>query len=303
MKLRLAHRIIDQAKNNRDFPGYGRLDQKQVEMSINMIQAEGCAHIIADNVQDYIFKQCDEDGGVRLDGSKVFSNLAPPFEAFFIEATRRNHIKQIGWLVVPVERDLARDHDFAKVYFEDDWKWVLIMKVFVCLPDGEAAMMDDVAYIFVSETGEFVASDHWDGYLGKIFKEGTDNFYNIFSIPMMVINFMNCRNVQLDDVTPTVGPSRKWLRRRKQRKLTYRIVTIDPDKPQVKRSSKRQEGISTQPRSHHIRRGHFVTYTDDGTNKGLFGRGIYGTFWKPSHEVGDKKNGKTVTTYHVKAPK
>ncbi len=309
--LRLAHRILDQFPRIRVFPGM----EKSFRHLGKIIASHECVHIIADNVHDYIQARARDGGGhFMVDSAREYSNIAPPFERFFIEVEYEGHLcLQQGWLCHTLHRDSPHVENIPET-LTTDWEWVIVMSMVVCLRDGACVYTGDVAFVAVAPQGSMISEYHETGVMGLYAKEffkgnselgemsKTSEFTSIFGSALMTINFMNCRNVQLTDVTVSEGPPKKWLRRRRQPSLTYRTVTIDPEKPKRGHSKGNSEGIIAKTCPFHICRGHFVTYTDANGSKGMFGQGIYGTFWVPSHTRGDKKNGQTITTYNVKAP-
>lgn len=110
---------------------------------------------------------------------------------------------------------------------------------------------------------------------------------------LFALALCHAKNVTPVDVTNTEGPPEKWLSRQRQRKLTYRVLDIEPAKKKL-----REVGNSDSvgfAKALHICRGHFATYTED---KPLFGN-VVGTFWKPSHVRGNIKNGAVVKDYSV----
>jgi len=268
--------------------------------------------VVADNVFEYCVDQVDNHGG--LDCTQHLSNVAPPFSVFFIEANNPipgTSVSQFGWIVVVLDDDSVdpMSQSLPEIYNElqsrrDQWKWCMSITPVLAFNSGVAAVPMDVGFVMIEDTGKYVGTAGKPGYMHECYAKGglseQEWFDACFLVPLVTINFMNCRNVTLADVTEKEGPPKKWLRRRKQPGLTYRTVTIDPEKP--KRGHSKGGGIPTKTCPFHIRRGRFATYTDANGSKGLFGRGIYGTFWVPSHTVGDKKHGQTITTYNVKAP-
>lgn len=304
--LRLAHRILDQAKSGIEaMPG---VSDSLVKSLVQLVASDECSHIVADNVLAYIHDQA-KNNVLFVEYDKHFSNLAPPFEMCFIEASHEGlNFKQLGWMVIAID---ARTDPRFNTQKQAGCRWVIALYSIVVESNGRCIFTGDYCSVGVRGDGSFHGVGLNDGWLcqatqlrdltgeeGKMSKLGS-----IFGTPLMAINFMNCRNTTLVNVTKSEGPSKKWLQRRRQKGLTYRTVTIDPEKPKRGHSVSSREGIPTEKRSFHICRGHFITYTDANGSKGLFGKGIYGTFWVPSHPVGDKKHGQTITTYKVKVPK
>ncbi len=119
----------------------------------------------------------------------------------------------------------------------------------------------------------------------------------------MTLGLMQCKNVEQVDVTDIMGPSPKWCRRQRVPHLRYSALLIDSECKGKSNNGERKTLDDRSGKALHICRGHFVTYIDDGVSKGLFGKGIYGTFWIPAHTRGSLKEGKVNHIYTVKAPK
>jgi hypothetical protein len=303
--LRLAHRILDQAARNHpvhtDDTITKEVADQHVRDSVDLIRTAPV--IIADNVLEYYQSLTQRHSCV---------NLAPPFDHCFIEAqepSTKGNIHQLGWIIIAAEAESERaSHLPQHLQKMKDWTWALVITPIACYRDMTLSFPVDKFYITVAANGSFIESGMGGGMLatggGK--EEDSDQFFQEHTaVPLMTINFMNCRNVVLDDVTQEKGPTKKWLRQRQHPTVKYQIAVIDPMKATKQLAHKPSDHIGGHDKSQqrfHIRRGRFTTYTDANGSKGLFGKGIYGTFWVPSHTVGDKKNGQTITTYHVKAP-
>ena len=116
--------------------------------------------------------------------------------------------------------------------------------------------------------------------------------------PFLLANsFINCKRTEI--VEDKIQITKYNQKRSKKGKLPYfrfNKILIDP-----MREILRTEGGSEKTglkRALHICRGHFVTYTQEAP---LFGR-MTGTFWKPMHLRGNKKEGVVVKEYQIKAP-
>jgi hypothetical protein len=120
-------------------------------------------------------------------------------------------------------------------------------------------------------------------------------------IPLLTHSFFHCKNVNRLDVTKEEGPSPKWCRRQRVPELKYHALQIDPNLGSNKVGERKTEG-DRSGKALHICRGHFMHCVNDGVNMGLFGRGVYGTFWVPSHTRGTLEQGKVLSTYTVKVP-
>ncbi len=313
MTLRLSHRILDQEHTlhwSRDF-----CTREDSDSFLEDFKLDDCAKIIADNVAEYNFQRFEV--ALRKTDQKDIGNLAPPFTNFFIEYQHPLLIhKQYGALCHGITKGEHPDLDkdlLTTPWKSFDWKWIVTLKSIITFKNGICVLVGDYIILLIRGDGCLQSWNVTPGELcrdfdlledGKIPPEKQQEaLWSVFGDILMTINFMNCRNVELADVTAERGPSKKWLKRRKQPKLVYRTVVIDPNKPQKRGASDNASTGNSNLTTHHIRRGHFINYKDDGVSKGMFGQGRYGTFWVPSHEVGDKENGQSITSYKVKAPK
>ncbi len=311
--LRLANRILDQqdrlirdpsVQNQEAFQMLGRAICHDLANSISPC-------IIADNVGEYYEANCIDDPDYNLKG--LLTNVAPPFPTCFIEANIpetslwRKLYRQWGWYVTVLENKpksmRALPEEIQKL---EGWKWCLTMVSVVTNNKGQVLLRGNLGYGLVKSDGGYLASLHIpSGLLGKVAeKEPESVFFALFLVPLMTLNFMNCRNIEL--VEAKEGPTKKWLRRRQQPEVKYQMITIDPMKTQKRRPAPGPfagdvQGGVTVERPRHICRGHFRTYTPEN-GRGLFGRGQYGTFWVPAHKKGNRKHGETINTYEVKAP-
>lgn len=109
-------------------------------------------------------------------------------------------------------------------------------------------------------------------------------------------SLMHCRNVELNTETPDFKLSRAFQRRSGKPLTKFYTLSIGPigSKTEARSASK---GIKI-PKSLHICRGHFSTYTED---KPLFGK-YAGQFWIPAHVRGSEKVGRVFKDYSVEAP-
>jgi hypothetical protein len=260
--------------------------------------------IIADNVFAYARRTMHENPGTLLE--ELFHiNVAPPFERFFIEANNpfEDEFPQHGWDCRAIKKGSEETCLIPKEMREQDWEWIIRLRAVVALPKTtQVCVPGETLFVRVAADGSHInhSLSVWGGVGAEMSPETVASC--MFGSAIVTISFMNCRNVELTDVTEGEGPTKKWLKRRRQKGIVYRTVEIDSEKPRRSRSTSSREGVTEKTCPFHIRRGRFVTYTDANKSKGMFGRGIYGTFWVPAHTVGDKKNGQTITTYNVKAP-
>lgn len=119
---------------------------------------------------------------------------------------------------------------------------------------------------------------------------------NSFRRALLALAFCHCKNVVRRDVTDSLAPPAKWLRRQKVPEIRYHVLDINP----MKEVLRTEGGIESNglKKALHICRGHFVTYTEE---RPLFGK-VTGTFWKPSHVRGNAERGIVDKDYRLRSP-
>ena len=314
VKLRLAHRILAQAKA----PGFvfnepydTEKHQKVCFAQVKALAHRECPIIIGDSIMDYIVRNRDKDTYFQVRPERDLACVAPPFPMFFIESWYTvPDCPQRGWFCEVIPREEAAENGILKVAITE---WILSMTAWVGLKDGSVGFPGDSVTVAITKEGKICGQGYTPGRLHDTGDtpppELLENQFNAYACmttfgqALMVINFMNLKNSVMVDVTETKGPGKKWLRRQKKPALEYRQVTIDPNKTLKRSKSKDTRNVTSNPVSFHIRRGHIIVYSKENGGKGMFGKGIYGAFWKEACAVGDKKNGQAKTIYNVKAPR
>ena len=264
--------------------------------------------IIADNVAEYV-------AGLDSSGRLTFSDLPPapmPFPRCFVE-----------WEQPPIGRS-AFDGSVGKSPFLQQGCYLEALNAldFSCFTNltsedfpGVVSQVMGCGFAtkkpesLVLPTGQFYLMYTKDKKISKaplrllLGYDSPGECSMEVMIVMMTLAFMQCKNVERIDVTDTMGPSPKWRRRQRMPELRYHVLSIDPNLGLKKHPIGRKTIGDRSGKALHICRGHFARYDDDGESNGLFGRGIYGTFWVPAHVRGSSDQGKVVSTYEVKAPK
>lgn len=186
---------------------------------------------------------------------------------------------------------------------EIPWRWICTSQM-TCEYRGEPWAFQSFTTTLICDDGRiFFQSDRCDQWeTEQIFRQhpeavepGGSPYGAGMHIPWLALSFMHCKNVGITDAAD-FNPPRKWLRRVKVPRLTYKTLVLHP-----LREVLRTEGGMTEPswlkKALHICRGHFRHYGDD--SRGLFGR-YHGTFYVPQHLRGNEGFGKVVKNYEVK---
>lgn len=119
-----------------------------------------------------------------------------------------------------------------------------------------------------------------------------DFWWAIFDATMMVIQFLNCRNIVLIDHMPDPADSACYSAARGFPLTKYKTLAIR-SLGERSTNGNGQHQFDVMPL--HIRRGNFAHYSDDAP---LFGK-YTGTFWRPATVVGNEKNGIVAKDYKV----
>lgn len=111
------------------------------------------------------------------------------------------------------------------------------------------------------------------------------------------ISLLHCKNIKMVERNIDKKLNDKRIKKGKHPFFRFNTIEINPMKEVLKIEGKSEKtGLK---KALHICRGHFATYTQDAP---LFGR-VTGTFWKPMHIRGNKKEGIVIKDYKIKAPK
>jgi hypothetical protein len=271
--------------------------QEQVSRGILSQLRKGCPVIIADNVAAYMYgnnvDQAVEVGGIKCDPDR-FGCLFSPFPVFFIEwrqpiALRERlpgAVSTTGYLVGEgeAEDDVLQHRPTAA-------RQLLFWHCYERLT-GQPAISGNIIQVIVDNKG---------GYLGERDHCGPDFPRKVATssagIALQTIGFMNCRNVERLDA-PEEAPTPKWCRRQRVPELRYQVLRIDPNRLVPKKSDEHKTEGDRSGKALHICRGHFAHYVE-GESAGLFGKGLYGSFWIPSHARGSLEHGRVISQYEV----
>jgi len=316
--LRLAHRIHDQ----RYSPGINlwgdQADEVSLKNFLHFFSQEDCVHILADNVEEYKRSQIKDDHTTKVPFPTFLQDITPPFKNCFIEfdCPENKLFLQQGWSCRTFHKDDKEAVAVEKIEMLADveWEWITSLTTINTVHSGQCLLTGDILLAVIKKDGslEHVIIDQ-GGLCGEVSQRAPHlhpnsqdlqwiYFSAFFLTPLMTFNFMNYRNIDLVDITNEVGPPQKWLRRRRQPQLKYQTVTIDPMRPRRSRRGNRSGVSEPTKRSRHLCGGYRREYKPE-TSKGMFGRGIYGTFWIKEHWRGNAKHGMIKSTYNVLAPR
>lgn len=113
---------------------------------------------------------------------------------------------------------------------------------------------------------------------------------------LYAINFCHCKNIVIRKEVINKSLQNTRIKKGKLPFYRFNTIQIDPMK-EILRKEGKSETLGLK-KALHICRGHFATYTQEAP---LFGR-VTGTFWKPMHVRGNKKEGVVIKDYRINPP-
>lgn len=230
-----------------------------------------------------------------------FPNLAPPFEAFWMEyqipqneriIAEQAEARAMGALSTTHVGSLILGH-------ESEDGWCLECFMFVQGSDNMVWGGMRTVLILVDKAGE-IKEPPKVAVSARISEEYMPMFVDLVDISAMAlaISLMHCKNVALEDAPDTrTRQQRRYDDRKGTKPVEFKTLVIDPMKQVLKtEGGADQHGIR---RALHTCRGHFKTYTAE---KPRFGRDV-GMFYVRPHLRGSADVGMVGKDYKVKAPR
>lgn len=282
------------------FPTHRLPGGHQIAVSLNEILKSAVRYKI-DNVATY-YHQHDRTFWDLADPSH-FPSLAPPHPITWLEyrmPTRyqletgpayRPELKNFysGALVNAIDRRQLGDEFFGEM--DSDTRWLLQCFLVVGQKNHKPFWGGDGAVLAVADDGA-IGRDETGGLYFRVFiqsghvtGEHQSSLAQAVKPFLLTFAFLHASNVIIVDNDPR--PKKAAKKHKKRREYTpYRTLEIAPLRDVLRVRNRGSSGTGRRLSSVSITRGHFRTYPDDGQSKGLFGRGIYGTFWVPSHVKG-----------------
>lgn len=268
--------------------------------------------IAVDSVAKFYFEHPQETWTFR-----DYPNVAPPFDAMFVEYTGLDRIFSRGeWVKSPwmAERFGAFVTSWKPASLPDGyrvpWPEILLPEATwhtlthpVAVRGGQLMSMGCAYAYSVAADGQMMDEPRVFG--PPSFAERLEE-YDIHQLQSLIrchmppillsLCFMNCRNVSLEAHEPDLERNRLRRNAGVPPFVRYHTINIEPMKAVL-----RAEGDAAQvgvKKAMHSVRAHFVHYSED---KPLFGKHV-GTFWKPSHVRGSIEAGIVDSDYRVSPP-
>ena len=254
---------------------------------------KGIEVIVADNVADYVYTGTDQEFWDFDD----FPNLAPPFDAYWIEFKRSLFInsevhgykKDTSFPFIEYFGAFVQSHEINN----RDWKWEVTYTFFAGGPLGTIGP-SVVHFLQLDEVGKFVNSTWFLETKRSDLMAAQKAFWTSITIPInLAISFMHCKNVTLQKEEPHKRRSRQWHKATGRKLVRYHVLEIDRMKTVL--ATEGQESEIGLKRALHICRGHFKDYRE--------GAGLFGKYpvlvWTPDHLRGSADQGVVLKDYKV----
>jgi hypothetical protein len=258
------------------------------------------------NVADYLWRS-HEPHDTR--DPELLPNLAPPFERFWMEYRRpavfthqRDDTDPPGqWIESPtdtweVQRWGALFHRYDMSQAKNPkpgTRWQLWANLYTLERSGPPIGPVLVWRGDLNERGELLYAVH---AVTKGGEKDEDNYlrHHLAFFPMLrALCYLNCRNVEQEIHEPPAKLVKANLKRRGTPLISYRTLVIRP--MTAGGGGSRTGGADgTTMRRHHIVRGHFRDYRENG----LFGK-YKDIYWFDSHVKGDREQGVADKDYAV----
>ena len=246
--------------------------------------------IKADNALDYVDR-------VNPDHSTL-TNVAPPLDNMFIQMHVYEDFKDGS---PPADMDIGVFIEAQRVNSDEfkDIGWLLHCSLWnEPLAQKVIASMNALCgwEIVVNRDGS-LKSIEWirnDTFWVRRGKDAGQTYERIITAALFVINFLNCKNVILEEQEPSKRERRMEQKHGKQA-FRYHLLKV--------RSASKTYALgdgkgSRDQYSTHIVRGHFKTYTDAAPLMGRF----VGTYWWDAHVAGRDKAHVVDKDYAVEPP-
>lgn len=243
--------------------------------------------IKVDNVLDYIYGQ---DRRKRDFDRRQLTNVAPPLENIFVQfvwemwdmgilvQSTRLKDQSAEWLL---KASLWLHPKYQQNLTEPIVNWII--------PVDKEGRFDDIDAQFSDEYNRIFNADK-----STEFDEVTTFIAYSVTCALFTINFMNCKNVILEE-QPLSSRDRRMEQKHGKQAFRYHLLKV--------RSASKTYALgdgkgSRDQYSTHIVRGHFKTYTDAAPLMGRF----VGTYWWESHVAGRDKSHVVDKDYVVEIP-
>lgn len=202
-------------------------------------------------------------------------------------------------------KELNDEFDKQLIRMKNDGAyWTFTARTYAEPHKGPIEQIKATVQAYITKEGKYLGIDGGkrfnvipDIYLtGPKAQHFADSLGGFLHIPFMTLCFCHCKNIELTEHKLTEGKLSQKKKNKLKAAYRYYVLNIEPMKNILKYEGESEKtGLK---KALHICRGHFATYTPDAP---LFGR-VTGTFWKPMHVRGNKKEGVVIKDYKIKTP-
>jgi hypothetical protein len=246
----------------------------------------------------------DIEGAVCVDVQSLYA-------VFREQDSRLKHPRDLHVLMRSCVGNLRMPHKNVIFEFKDDggrehgvWccECVGQVSVSVCTAiQGQASRLFGCWIVGVDEQGQHDGTD----FVMPLFDDGVIRRFSQHQAALMTsvstlhvfglfcLSMLNCRRQTELIERPEFNPPDKWLRRQKQPKLRYHVLSIDPLKKMLRYDEKADP--TGKELAWHLCRGHWKHYTAEKPRLGKY----VGSVWCPPHARGKKENGVVLKEYKV----
>jgi hypothetical protein len=247
--------------------------------------------ILAQNVADYYYAGNDQE---MWSLTNHFPNLAPPFDAFWIEHGIPKYIRstkgdvantwcvggRVGFLFMVADPSTVKLADGA---LPEGTRWIYMIEMFADYNQGRGIEGPHGSwFLCIDEQGGLLGTPWSQGFSMPYQEEEMKAFFGWCHPALLTICFLHCKNVLVTENPPSPKFAKRYQERNEIRPVTYKTLVIEP----LKAILRKEGAVDSKGVAHamHICRGHFKDYRQ---GKGLFGK-YHQLVWHPQVVRGTK---------------
>lgn len=169
---------------------------------------------------------------------------------------------------------------------------------------GKVLTNGDLGWVFVKDYREDSWINRMTAQTGDDMQEIIQDFFSKHgAIALATLQFMNCKNVEVVDHTPSRQQRRHAERTGTRQPVTYKTLVIHPmGRKHIQAVAGQDQLVSgVQPIALHICRGHFKDYRLEAGSEGLGRWHVHGVWWWSPQVRGSAATGRVVKDYEVGA--
>lgn len=258
--------------------------------------------ISADNVADYL----EREQNWFISTVNDLYAMVPPFKDCFIEYRLKKPVGSIGWMLH--RTDLRDEGSFSRAHYDSkdvpEARWMIHGYMYMEAHPAQPQMWVE---LFLRENGSLVPIQ---GDLPYMIRPTVDSIFTqahkndefgkwLEAVLAFLVGvlwtcvFMNCKNIQTEDVQPNPKLNRVHVKKYHQPMRVFKILKIYA--MGGGRADQEGKGGAHSDPSQHIRRGHFKHFSEAAP---LFGK-LSGAYWWNDTTVGKAEHGEIRKEYEV----